>query len=460
MREAAITMPKLSMTMEEGEVIEWEVVAGAEVAAGDVVCRVMTDKTEMDVEAPAAGRLVRVVVEPGHSVEVGTTLAYLATESTDLLEGMFDPPGISEGTGVVAAIDITTGAGAAPLDRSTVVAGPPRELVGAGTNAGGGVTAPAAAESGAPVQAGSVAPTGSSSSPARVASVPAARALAGSLGVDIRAVPCPTGGIVTVDDVLAWSRSVGATASPRVAGPAPSRTRPAPAVATEGPGDQTLRGRAAALARATARTMGASAEVPQFTLHRALDLHYASTHRGGVSWNAVLVAAAARALRASPRINGTWTGTDVVLRAEVVLGLAVATDDGLVVVSVPDADRMPLPTLSNAVSAAVERARRNELAGDDLRTPTFTVSNLGGLGVDWFAALVTPPQAAVLSLGRVRKTFTPTDDGFALRTQCNAGLTVDHRVANGADGARYLAALDDHLQADNFLELALGSADR
>jgi pyruvate dehydrogenase E2 component (dihydrolipoamide acetyltransferase) len=224
MREAAITMPKLSMTMEEGEVIEWEVGAGAVVAAGDVVCRVMTDKTEMDVEAPAAGRLVRVVVQPGQSVEVGTTIAYLATESADLLEGMFDPPDLAGGTGVAAATDVSTGAGASPLARSAAVAGPPGGLVGVGTNAGE-VTGPAAGDPGAPVRAGSGALAGSSSSPARVVSVPAARALAGSLGLDIRSVPCPTGGIVTVDDVLAWSRSAGGPAAPPVA-PRPSGTRP------------------------------------------------------------------------------------------------------------------------------------------------------------------------------------------------------------------------------------------
>jgi pyruvate dehydrogenase E2 component (dihydrolipoamide acetyltransferase) len=286
----------------------------------------------------------------------------------------------------------------------------------------------------------------------RVRSVPAARALAGSLGVDLGTVPCPDGKIVTVEDVLAWSRSGPGSDQPVSRGAVP--------VASPAAGDEPLQGRAASLARATAKIMGASAEIPQFTLNRTLDLAYASAHRGPVSWNALLIAAAARALRSCPRINGTWTGHDVVLRSRVVLGVAVATDDGLVVCSVPDADQMALPTLADSVAGAVERARANQMVGDDLLEPTFTVSNLGGLGVDWFAALVTPPQAAVMSLGRVRKSFEATGDGFALRTQCIAGLTVDHRVANGADGARYLAAVNDQLQQDAFVQLALGTVRR
>jgi pyruvate dehydrogenase E2 component (dihydrolipoamide acetyltransferase) len=174
MHEAAITMPKLSMTMEEGELVEWEVGEGDPVAAGDVVCRVMTDKTEMDVEAPAAGTLVRVVVGAGESVEVGTTLAFLSTEDRDMLEGMFDDPAPTP-VAVPPAAGDSPAEGAQPVMQAKVAA------------PAAGREVSAAPVSAAPVSAAPV--SAAPLSAVRVRSVPAARALAGSLGVDLGTVP-------------------------------------------------------------------------------------------------------------------------------------------------------------------------------------------------------------------------------------------------------------------------------
>jgi pyruvate dehydrogenase E2 component (dihydrolipoamide acetyltransferase) len=190
------------------------------------------------------------------------------------------------------------------------------------------------------------------------------------------------------------------------------------------------------------RAMTQSATVPQFTVFTDLDLEPLAAARGRLGWTALLVRALATVLRDAPVLNALSTADGVREQEHVGVALAADTPVGLLAPVVRDPDRMPVADLDTAVRRAVEKARSGRLSAADLDGATVTVSNLGGWGVGSFQALLTPPQAAVLSVGAIGpRPVVTADGGLAARTTCTVGLTVDHRAADGADAARLLADL-------------------
>lgn len=238
--------------------------------------------------------------------------------------------------------------------------------------------------------------------------VPAARLLAAERGIDLATIT-PTGpwGTIRLPDVPAGRRA------PR-------------------------NGRAA-----VARRMTASAQVPQFVLHRDLDLEDTRRTHG---WTVHLVHAFATALRRHPDLNASWVDDTVQHHDHVGVALAVDTDRGLLAPVLTDPDRDTLDTLAARITDVVDRARAGRLSLAELSAPaTTTVSNLGGLGVTGFHALLTPPQATALAVGAIEPRVVPVPGGVGVRLRCTVGLTVDHRVADGAAGARLLAAFGELL---------------
>ena len=394
MARLAIRMPKMSMTMTEGTFLLWHKAPGDTVAEGEVVCEVATDKVDMEVEATVAGTLTRLLAAPEDVVEVGTPIAYVATESDELLDGLFDsPPPVPEGRAeppppapASAEAPSQAASGHAASGRAAGAV-PPSEVAR-------GSARPAAGTAPAPVVS------------THRAAVPAARRLAEERGIDLATVR-PTGPWHTIrlSDV-----------------------------------DLPSRGNSRA---AVARRMTASAQVPQFVLHRDLDLDgVARTH----SWTVLLVHAFARALRRHPDLNASWADGDVRYHEHVGVALAVDTARGLLAPVLTDPDHDSLDTFAARVADVVERARSGRLGLAELSTAaTTTVSNLGGLGVTGFHALLTPPQATALALGSVEPRVVPVPGGIGVRPRCTVGLTVDHRVADGAAAARLLATLQELL---------------
>jgi pyruvate dehydrogenase E2 component (dihydrolipoamide acetyltransferase) len=259
-------------------------------------------------------------------------------------------------------------------------------------------------------------------------------------GIDLRDVT-PTGarGQVTPTDVKRHAESL-ATRAPAPAAPAAAlAAAPSSAAATVPAVDDAKR---LAVRRATVEVMGRSSAIPQFTLYRTLRLDRAASRRGGVSWTTILVRALAQALRAHPELNARWdeTSTTTVPFGGVAVGLAVDRPGvGLVVATVADPDVGDPETTDQAVRLLADRAKTGKLRPEDMAQASITLSNLGGLGVDRFNALLFPPQAAILSAGSIKMRPVATGDG-ALKAEltCEVGLTIDHRVADGADGARFL----------------------
>jgi pyruvate dehydrogenase E2 component (dihydrolipoamide acetyltransferase) len=404
MREIEVPMPKLSMTMEEGELVAWVKQEGDQVRAGEVICEVNSDKVEMEVESPADGTLVRHAAAEGDLVPVGAPIATLATEAEDLLGGLLEPA--ADG-----------GAGDAPA-----------------------AEAPAATGPAAPPDAG---PPDAGPKPA----VPAARRRAAELGVDLAAV---TG---TGPDGLVRVGDVEAAAAPQPA-PAPAPAAAAPPAAEAEVEEVPLSSMRRVVARRLVESMQSA---PHFYLTIAVDAEALLGFRAElnrelgedlkVSVNDLVVKACAVLLRANPDLNVSFGGDKLLRHRRVHVGIAVAVDGGLVVPVVRDADQKTLTQVAREAGALIGRAREGKLAAAEMSGGTFTVSNLGMFGVEQFTAVINPPEAAILAVGAALPEPVATDDGdVEVHRRMRLTLSIDHRALDGATGAGFLQQLKEVLE--------------
>jgi len=199
---------------------------------------------------------------------------------------------------------------------------------------------------------------------------------------------------------------------------------------------------AAAMSRSTR-------DAPQFSIERDVDMTAANARRkaAGASYTDVVVSAAARALAAHPRLRSRFDGDAIIEQSGAHIGLAVAVTDGLLVPVIRDADTKDLATLVREREHLEEGAHAGKLSSAELIGAVFSVSNLGSLGVDRFTALVNPPEAAILAMGRVRDRIVARDGRPEVRPVVTLTLSVDHRVADGADAARFLDDVAKRLEA-------------
>ncbi|HEV3012776.1 MAG TPA: dihydrolipoamide acetyltransferase family protein [Actinomycetota bacterium] len=417
MPEIEVPMPKLSMTMEEGELISWVKHEGDQVRAGDVIAEVNSDKVEMEVESPADGTLVRLAAAEGEIVPVGAPIATLETEAEDLLGGIL---------------------GAPPGDQ-------PAEEAKARPDGGETAAPPPAGE--APATEKAPAPSGEAPA-GPVPVVPAARRRAAELGVDLAAV---TGsgpdGLVRVADVEA-------AATPEQP---PAAKEPAAPTAAGDVEEVPLTPMRRVVARRLTESMQSA---PHFYLTvrvdvtRLLELRAELNRQlaaGGqdvkVSVNDLIVKACAGLLAGNRELNVSFGGDKLVVHRRVHIGVAVAVDGGLLVPVVRDADRKRITELAREAGELAGRARAGKLGGDDMGGGTFTVSNLGMLGIEQFTAVINPPEAAILAVGAAGPEPLVTADGqIEVRQVLRMTLSIDHRAVDGATGARFLSQLKDVLE--------------
>ena len=428
MREIEVPMPKLSMTMEEGELIAWVKREGEQVRAGDVIAEVNSDKVEMEVESPADGTLVRHTATEGDVVPVGAPIATLATEAEDLLGGLFGP---ADGDGSAASGDGVTTAEAAADEEKT------------------------AAET---ETAGAVGATPAAPAAGRTPVVPAARRRAAELGGDLATVPGTGGdGLVRVDDVEAAAAApAGAVDSGAEPGTGSVPAAPA-AAAAEGDVEEVP---LSAMRRTVARRLVESMRsTPHFHLTITVDAEALLAFRaelnrqlqgGGedlkVSVNDLIVKACAGLLRTNPDLNVSFGGDKLLLHRRVHVGIAVALDGGLIVPVIRDADTKALTQVAREARELIGRAREGRLAAAELTGGTFTVSNLGMYGIDQFTAVINPPEAAILAVGAAIPEPVATDEGVAVHRRMRLTLSIDHRALDGATGAGFLAQLKSVLE--------------
>jgi pyruvate dehydrogenase E2 component (dihydrolipoyllysine-residue acetyltransferase) len=397
---AELTMPKLSDSMADAVILRWLKSPGEAFERGEALLEVETDKATVVYEAEADGTLEAILVLEGASASVGQPIATLAG-----------------GDGAARGADQPQATRPAPAPTEVSAAGRAAVPVGASV-------------------------TNGSAAEARPNATPVARRTALELGLSLHGLAgSGPGGRITAADVRRAASSSGATAVPP---------------ATDARGEVTVVEPTPTQATIARRMTHAAATVPVFTVSMDVDVSQIVAQRkvarqGGdghePSLNDFVVKAAALALRDFPRFNASWVDERVELYSRVNVGVAVATEDALIVPVIAAADRRTLAEIAAETRRLVEAARARTLRPEELRDATFTVSNLGMFGVRAFTAIVDAPQAAILAVGGVRR--EPAEDGaggVAFGDVMTLTLSCDHRVVYGADGAHFLSRLRELLE--------------
>ncbi|MEV4677981.1 dihydrolipoamide acetyltransferase family protein [Actinomadura sp. NPDC049382] len=425
-----ILMPRLSDTMEEGVISSWQKQPGDEVAVGDVLVDIETDKAVMEYEAYEAGVLEEILVPEGESAAIGAPIARIA------------PAG-----GAAPA------APAEPAAEPEAKPEPEPEPAAAAPEA----TAPAAkAEEAAPAAAPARAPERSAAT--RPPSSPLARRLARDHGIDLASLSgSGPGGRIVRADIEAAIRSGGAAEAPAAAAPAaPAPAAPAPAAQARAADEDV---EAVPLNRfrkvAAKRLTESKRDAPHFYLNREVDAEALLAFRktlnealapAKVSVNDLIVKAVATALREHPAVNVSYTEENLLFHKRIHVGIAVAVEDGLVVPVVKDADRKSVSQIGAESRELAGKAREGKLKLDEMSGGTFSVSNLGMFGVSSFSAVINPPEAAILAVGAVRDEPVVRDGEVVPGKRMAVTLSVDHRATDGATAAQFLARLAELLQ--------------
>lgn len=447
-----VPMPKLGLTMEEAMIIEWLVADGEHVEADTPIVRIETDKTETEVGAPASGRIHQ-LGRPGDVFTCGARIAFLL-EAGEIApaESLPGPPAAAHPATAPVAAAAAAGPDVSTPPNGRVLASPNARRVAAergiglagvrGTGPGGRVVsedieAAIAFGQGSPDQL--VRPLAIASNRTAVATV-AARNLADLLGIDLAEVSVdPLDQRVTRDAVALYVRQ----RLRRPESPPAARETGLPAALLQEP---THLIRMSGMRGTIAKRMTASLrEMAQLTLTMDAEMTAVladrSTRRsaGGAvpSVTDYVVAATARALVRHPGANAQVTPDGIALLPEVHVGLAVAVDGGLLVPVVRDAAHRSLSDLAVETTRLAAAARSGTIAPSELEGGTFSVSALGGFGVDMFTPVINPPNAGILGVGRLRDDVVLTDDRVSTVRRMTLSLTWDHRVLDGVPAAAF-----------------------
>ena len=391
-----IGLPKLSPTMEEGTLVAWTKKEGDEVDVDDLLAEVETDKATMEFRSFDRGVLLKILVPEGETLEPDVPVAIIGKAGEDIS-------------------DLLAQVASAP------VAAP--------------VAEPGSAPKSAPESASVAAPATGSETGGRVLSSPLVRRLARERTIDLRAVQGsgPRGRIVKRD---VESYAGGARAAPTV-----GSERLAPRVA-----------KASSMRRTIARRLTESMQtVPHYYLTIDVDIAPLANARKAmnaeleaagkkVSLNDLIIKAAAVALRRVPEVNASWMDKEIHYHQVVDISIAVAIDDGLMTPVIRDADRKGVAQIADEVRDLAARARDKKLQPEEMTNGTFSISNLGMFGIEEFTAVINPPEGAILAVGTIRNEPVVEDGAIVPGRRMRFTMSCDHRIIDGATGAKFMAA--------------------
>ena len=421
-KASVITMPKMSDTMEEGTIAKWLKKVGDDVKSGDILAEVETDKATMELESYEDGNLLYVGPNDGESVAVDGVLAIIGEKGADyetLLKAQSAPAQKSEETKEAAP---AAAAESAPAATSATQASKPSE--------------PA-----------------STSSDGRVKASPLAKKMAQELGYDINQIK-GTGdnGRVIKKDVEAYTPSAAPAPAPASEDSSASTFVPAPvAVGEESYEDVPVSQMRKTIAK---RLSESKFTAPHFYLTMEINMDKAIEARKSLnelspvklSFNDLIIKAAAAALRQHPKVNTSWLGDKIRYNKHIHIGVAVAVDEGLLVPVVKFADQKSLATISSEVKELAGMAANKQLQPEHWEGNTFTISNLGMFGIDEFTAIVNPPDACIMAVGGIKQTAVVKDGQLVPGSVMKVTLSCDHRAVDGAVGSAFLKTFRELLE--------------
>jgi pyruvate dehydrogenase E2 component (dihydrolipoamide acetyltransferase) len=421
-----IDMPKLSDTMTEGTLVAWRKKKGDKVSAGEVLAEIETDKATMEWESPEDGTLAEIYVEEGGKVNVGDRIAFIGGEGEEPPNKKEKAPKKEE----KAQAETEKPAAAAREEMETA---PPQEEKSKRVEPQKKAAAPVAK-----IDKGEE---------ARVKASPVARRVASELGVDLASVK-GTGpdGRVTESDVRATAKSRRAE---------PARPRAGRDRDEDVPAAKAARIQLSGMRKGIAERLTQSkAPIPHFYLN--IDINAGplvearaelkaageKSEEAKITVNDFVLKAAVMAAVKVPKVNASFDGDSIVQFADVDLGIAVAIEDGLLTPVIRAAQNKSLREISALAKDLASRARNKRMKPEEFQGGTFTVSNLGGMGIDSFSAVINPPQGFILAVGKIDKVPVVDDcDQIFVGQRMSIWMSCDHRVIDGALGAEYLKEL-------------------
>jgi pyruvate dehydrogenase E2 component (dihydrolipoamide acetyltransferase) len=418
-----VRMRRMSDTMEEGVIVEWLVKVGEKVKIGDVLAEVETDKATMDFDSISAGTVLHIEAETGVTIPVDGILAVLGEEGEDFSALLEEAKSSAQSTASEEAAPAKEEPKAeeAPAPAPTPKAAEPAKAA-----------APAAT------------PQPTTSADGRVKASPLAKRLAEESGININLVSgTGEGGRIVKRDVENFdpstvSRSAVASASAVPAGIESYEDVPV-----------------SQMRKAIARRLSESKfTAPHFYLTKEINMDRVVEARKSineylgskVSFNDIIIKAAAAALKVNPKVNASWLGDVIRYNNHVSIGFAAAIDDGLIVPVVKHTDTKSISAISAEVKDLAQRAKDKKLQPEEFSGNTFTISNLGMFGIDEFTGIINPPDACILAVGGIVQKPIVKNGEIAVGNMMKVTLSCDHRVVDGALGAKFLQTFAQFLE--------------
>lgn len=431
-----VVMEALSPTMEEGRLVEWKKQEGDTVATGDVLAEVETDKAVMELVARASGTLLKQLVGPGTTVPVAQVVGFIGQPGEQVDTATPAAPAKPKAPADATPDEQQQTTQPAP-GKNQPTSQPPAPATAAERN--GSVERRSSGATAAP----KAAPAGSGE---RVKASPLARRIAADRGIDLGNVSGsgPEGRVIARD-----LEKVPAAAAAETGAARPTGRRPADQAAyTDTPLTQIRK----TIAKRLSQSLG---PIPTFYLTTEVDMErvwesrtalVAGAEGPKVSFNDIIIKAVAAALRRHPACNAWWQDDHIRYWNEVHIGMAVAIEDGLITPVIRDADAKTLTEIAAETQDLAARARQRKLTPEEYTGATFSISNLGMLDIDEFTAIINPPEAGIIAVGRIVEKPVVVEGELAIRRRLRLTMSCDHRVIDGATGAQFLKTLKGMLE--------------
>jgi pyruvate dehydrogenase E2 component (dihydrolipoamide acetyltransferase) len=410
----------MSVAMEYGVILKWLKKEGDTVKKGDLVVEIFGEKNEFELEAPADGVILKILCDVNDEIPISEPIVFIGKKGEkipDIRPKKLNEPALAAPTRPV------------PAEATPIETAGPQKVQAAETRL----------------------PSG------RIKASPRAKKKAEELGVDLSLIiGTGPGGRIVEKDIVPGGRIVekDIVTQPALAAVTMEDTRKVGGLETM-----------THLRRTIARRMTQSWQHPHITMITEIDMSEVVALREEInkkiqkklgiriSFNDIIVKAVADTLEKFPKFNATLVGNELRIFSDINIGVAMATEDGLIVPSVKAANKKSITQIAKETKGLGTKAKDNALEPDDLTGSTFTVSNLGSFGVDLFIPVVNPPETAILALGQIKKKPVVIDDIITVRNMMMASCAVDHRVLDGAPAGQFLAALKETLENPFFMKI-------
>ncbi|HEY0005700.1 MAG TPA: pyruvate dehydrogenase complex dihydrolipoamide acetyltransferase [Pyrinomonadaceae bacterium] len=464
-----VVMPKLSPTMEEGQLSRWLKQEGDKVEMGEPLAEIDTDKATMEMQALGAGVLRKILIGEGESAPLGQLIAIIGEPDEDisaLLTQAGSPQAAASNKERIEESVSAGGSSGAQQELASVVAEGDRTQA---TMQGeplkgdvGGAPSPSAQKTAAGGEGGAASPSGNGAQGGeRMIVSPIAARMAAEAGINLRSIAgSGPGGRIIKRDIEAAMKDAQAPAQQPATQQSATQTptrhlraveagaqQPAPQPSAEGPApfyDEPASIMRQTIARRLVTSIG---PIPHFFLTTEIEMERAADLRRQLnelnpetklSLNDLIIKVAAHALIQHPQVNASFQEKTIRYYQRADIGVAVAIEDGLITPVIRGAERKSITEIAREVVELAERARARKLMPEEYTGATFSISNLGMFGIDDFTAVINPPEAAILAVGAMTEKAVVRDGAVTVRQMMRVTMSCDHRVVDGASGARFL----------------------